>query len=45
MAQAARLDLHAHLSRKQFRHRDLLDGQWAAEVMNDRRAVGSWWGL
>ena len=41
MAQAARLDLHAHLSRTELWHRDLLDGQWAAEVVDDHGTVGS----
>src|ERR1039458_2496045 len=40
VAEATRLDLHAHLSRTELRHRDLLDGQRAAEVVDDRGAVG-----
>jgi hypothetical protein len=36
VAQAAHLDLHAHLSRTESGDRDLLNGQPAAELTDDR---------
>src|ERR1700729_2957452 len=45
VAQTARLDLHAHLPRQEFRHRDPLDGKWATELMDNGGAVGGRWSL